>query len=219
MTKRNRNLDMKKKIKRCNLIGLTTNYYCLTPKEMSFYIGGSSVDAYGITWFTQDEFDNWKGEWPGGYVCGMGYIGPEGTIYGGHYISYGLFDDTFYRYALYEGIGIGASYEVYSGTTLCNGVLTVGSVAYNFTWKFNVGGSVVVYVNDVEQDRHSLNNSGANIYPTGSIPMGSTTINVGHYKGHVVVKLESYEYLIDSEATSGHYGTVGIQVLFDAYLN
>jgi hypothetical protein len=69
----------------------------------SGYYGGSGYSGYsgygtGSGIITQDQFFNWQGDWPGGYVEGMGYVPPDTIIYGGsgYYNGSGYNDDSGY---------------------------------------------------------------------------------------------------------------------------
>lgn len=72
---------MKKKITRMDLAGLRNHFEILTEAEKRMCIGcgtGTQEDPYTI-----DEFNNWQGDWTGGWIYGMGFIGPEVVVYGG----------------------------------------------------------------------------------------------------------------------------------------
>ena len=89
-----------KKISRKDLQGLRRQFPVLSKEDMKGCVGGYG-DGYsggGDDWFdhgfggydpdgnfhwysgyTQEELDNWEGEWPGGWVYGLGYVNPEYT--------------------------------------------------------------------------------------------------------------------------------------------
>lgn len=62
----------------------------------SYY--GDSGYRTGSGVITQDQFFNWSGDWPGGYVEGMGYVPPDTIIYGGsgYYDGSGYYGDSGY---------------------------------------------------------------------------------------------------------------------------
>lgn len=104
-----------KKITKTNLQGLRQLFPVLGKEEMRCHVGGNSGGYYGDDWlnhgfggydpdgnytwhsgYTQDEFDNWKGPWYGGWVYGLGYVYPDVNVYDyqggagfGYYSYYG----------------------------------------------------------------------------------------------------------------------------------
>lgn len=94
-----------KKISRKNLQGLRSQFPVLSEEEMRYYVGGYdggySGGGIGDDWlnhgfyfvdpdgnshwyrgYTQEELDNWKGDWTGGWVYGLGYVSSDGFCYG-----------------------------------------------------------------------------------------------------------------------------------------
>ncbi len=63
----------------------------------SGYYGDSGYGT-GSGVITQDQFFNWSGDWPGGYVEGMGYVPADTIIYGdsGYYGGSGYYDGSGY---------------------------------------------------------------------------------------------------------------------------
>jgi len=74
----------------------------------SYY--GDSGYGTGSGIITQDQFFNWSGDWPGGYVEGMGYVPADTIIYGGSgsYGGSGYYDGNSYP-NLTDGVDYGNS--------------------------------------------------------------------------------------------------------------
>ena len=73
---------MKKKITRLSLDELRAIMPVLKETEQRYFIGGGSGNVGRV--YTQQEYDaiSSSGTWMGGYVEGLGYVGPEVTISG-----------------------------------------------------------------------------------------------------------------------------------------
>lgn len=107
-----------KKISKKDLQGLRRLFPILGKEEMRRYVGGysngywgggsSGTDyyfdgqCYGSGGITQDEFNNWEGTWYGGWVYGLGYVGPDVNIYGSGDSSHPLPEVTIYGSYLYS---------------------------------------------------------------------------------------------------------------------
>lgn len=191
---------MKRKINRMDLVGLSRNYYVLSREEMKSKMGGGDdgnppgfgfSDAYGnYFWYrgySQEDFINWTGPWYGGWVEGWGYVAPETFVYGS-YTSYGSFGGFHWQYGIYENSGIQVSYSVYGDTKYHNGILFLGAYGYS---TYDLKGVAIIRVNGTNVSYIPLDKSGANIYPTGYIPLGGLTIDLRNYlyQGNVEVYL------------------------------
>lgn len=82
-----------KKITKKDLASLRIEFAPLNKTEMQRFIGGNGeyMDD-GVSWISWEDYCNYQGTWTGGWVYGLGYVGPEITIYGnnnGSYSGYG----------------------------------------------------------------------------------------------------------------------------------
>lgn len=75
-----------KEIVRKDLASLRLDFIPLSAIEMKRFVGGSGGDwDDGVEWVTWDDFCNCpNGTWKGGWVYGLGYVGPDVIVYGSY---------------------------------------------------------------------------------------------------------------------------------------
>lgn len=166
--------------------------------------------------FTMDEFDYMLnyGTWSGGYVAGMGFVLPElectynKTIYK-HY------DEIHWRYDLVEGVGIRATYGEDVYTRIENGYLTIAANITNPTMQYNMLAQVVVRVDGEEREVFNMEVFDSYYGTYGKTPLGSITVDLTKYHGHVQVIVKTSGSQGDSY--SGYSSINGEQIIYDNY--
>lgn len=209
-----------RKITRQDFQKLQQHYPVLTEEEMRYYVGGYS-DGYssgGIDdwlnhgfggydpngnyhWYsgyTLDELNNWEGDWPGGWVYGLGYVAPDTVIYGYYGDTsrphYEIFNSTHFNYDFVEGMGAGATYQSSIAVRNSNGILDIactikGIPGYSVTYTYS--GCVEIYVNGQKREETYLYRDPNGTYLTeqGTGYIGGATVDLSKYHGQVEVKV------------------------------
>ena len=226
-----------KKISRKDLQGLRRQFPVLSKEDMKGCVGGygngysgggddlfnhgfGGYDPDGnFHWYsgyTQEELYYWEGEWPGGWVYGLGYVNPEFS-YNGDKTIYGHYDIIHEAVDWVEGVGSGGRYEENTYTIIENGQLTIVTSTKNPWATYNWSANVVVYVNGIKKDvyYYSPSPTGYDYNSPGMVPLGSVNIDLTQYHGQVRVEV----------VTSGSHGdhiigysaVNGTQVVYDEY--
>lgn len=220
-----------KKITKTNFQGLRQLFPVLRKDEMRQCVGGSSDGYYGNDWlnhgfggydpdgnyywhsgYSQDEFYGNEGPWYGGWVYGLGYVYPDAGCVGYRTI-YGHYDTIHGTYDPVEGVGIYGSYKEDTYTRIRDGQLTVSTSVFNPTNQYDMIGQVVVYENGEERDVFELQISGSYYTSPGMNPLGSVTIDLTQYHGHVQVKVRTSGSRGDSY--TGYSAVNGESIVYD----
>uniref|UniRef100_UPI001B3C8B6E hypothetical protein n=1 Tax=Bacteroides sp. 1001302B_160321_D4 TaxID=2789205 RepID=UPI001B3C8B6E len=120
-----------------------------------------------------------------------------------------------WRYDPVEGVGIRATYGEDVYTRIENGYLTIAANTTNPNMQYNMLAQVVVRVDGEEREVFDMEVSDSYYGTYGKTPLGSLTIDLTKYYGHVQVIVKTSGSQGDSY--SGYSGVNGEQIIYDNY--